>query len=63
MKKSNLVALFAFLAGVAAVVAGVVYYLRKKEAELAEAEEMLYSEDYLADYLPKEDDCCECCCE
>ena len=62
MKKSNLVALVAFLVGVCAAVAGVVYYLKKKEAELAEAEEMLYNEDYLADYLPKEE-CCDCCCE
>lgn len=64
MKKSNLVALVAFLVGVCTAVAGVVYYLKKKEAELAEAEEdMLYNEDYLADYLPKDEEFCECCCE
>ena len=66
MKKSTFWALIAFVAAVAAAVAGVAYYLKKREAELEEYDDMLFNEDYLADYLPKdEEDCCydECCCE
>ena len=66
MKKSTFWSLIAFLVAVAAAVAGVVYYLKKREAELEEYDDMLFNEDYLADYLPKdEEDCCydDCCCE
>ena len=66
MKKSTFWALIAFLVAVGAAVAGVLYYLKKREAELEEYDDMLFNEDYLADYLPKdEEDCCydDCCCE
>lgn len=61
MKKPCIFGIVAFLAAVAAVLAAVAVYLKKKEQNLAEYEEMLYSEDYLADYMPKEE--CECSCE
>ena len=66
MKKSTFWSLIAFLVAVCAAVAGILYYLKKREAELEEYDDMLFSEDYLADYLPKdEEDCChdDCCCE
>lgn len=75
MKKSTLLALVAFLAAVAGALFVVAYHLKKKEADLEEYEDMLFNEDYLADYLPKEECCCEeecceetvceeeCCCE
>ena len=61
MKKPCIWGVIAFLAAVAAGVVAVMMYLKKKEKNLAEYEEMLYSEDYLADYMPKEE--CDCCCE
>jgi len=61
MKKSCIWGVIAFLAAVAAALVAVMMYLKKKEKNLAEYEEMLYSEDYLADYMPKEE--CDCCCE
>lgn len=61
MKKSCIWGVIAFLAAVAAAVVAVMLYLKKKEQNLAEYEEMLYSEDYLADYMPEEE--CDCCCE
>lgn len=65
MKKSTFWSLIAFLAAVCAAIAGVAYYLKKREAELEEYDDMLFNEDYLADYMPKdEESCCEeCCCE
>ena len=65
MKKSTLLALVAFLAAVAGALFVVAHYLKKKEADLEEYEDMLFNEDYLSDYLPKEEGCCEeeCCCE
>ena len=66
MKKSTIVALFAFLAAAVAAVVAVAMYLKKKEENLREYEEMLFNEDYLADYMPKDDDCSceeEFCCE
>ena len=65
MKKSTFWALIAFLAAVCAAIAGVAYYLKKREAELEEYDDMLFNEDYLADYMPKDEEGCfdECCCE
>ena len=65
MKKSTFWSLIAFVVAVCAAVAGVLYYLKKREAELEEYDDMLFNEDYLADYLPKdEEECCDdCCCE
>ena len=62
MKKSTLVALFAFLAAAVAAVVAVAAYLKRKEENLRDYEEMLFNEDYLADYMPKDDEDC-CCCE
>ena len=61
MKKPCIWGFIAFLAAVEAAVVAVMMDLKKKEKNLAEYEEMLYSEDYLADYMPKEE--CDCCCE
>lgn len=61
MKKTCILGVVAFLAAVAGALVAVAVYLKKKEQNLAEYEEMLYSEDYLADYMPKEE--CECCCD
>ena len=65
MKKSTFWALIAFLAAVCAAIAGVAYYLKKREAELEEYDDMLFNEDYLADYMPKDEEGCfdDCCCE
>ena len=74
MKKPCIWGVIAFLAAVAGILVAVMMYLKKKEKNLAEYEEMLYSEDYLSDYMPKEECCCdceetceeaaeECCCE
>ena len=76
MKKSTIFALLAFIAAVAGAAIAVTAYLKKKEQNLKEYEEMLFNEDYLADYLPKDECCCEdeefccpeqaegtCCCE
>ena len=65
MKKSTFWALIAFLAAVCAAIAGVAYYLKKREAELEEYDDMLFNEDYLADYMPKDEETCfdDCCCE
>ena len=61
MKKSTIFALIAFLAAAAGALIAVTAYLKKKEENLREYEEMLFNEDYLADYMPKDEDCC--CCE
>ena len=61
MKKTCILGVVAFLAAVAGALVAVALYLKKKEQNLAEYEEMLYSEDYLSDYMPKEE--CDCCCE
>ena len=61
MKKPCIWGIIAFLVAVAAALVAVMMYLKKKEQNLAEYEEMLYSEDYLADYMPKEES--ECCCD
>ena len=61
MKKSCIFGLIAFLAAAAGVAVAVMMYLKKKEKNLAEYEEFLYSEDYLADYMPQDD--CNCCSE
>ena len=76
MKKPCIWGVLAFLAAVAGALVAVALYLKKKEENLAEYEEMLYSDDYLADYMPTDDCCCEktefcceeeaegtCCCE
>lgn len=72
MKKSTFWSFVAFVAAVCAAAAAVAYYFKKKQAELEEYDDMLFNEDYLADYMPKDDEysfdetcCCEddCCCE
>ncbi len=77
MKKTHIFGLIAFLSGVAATIAGIAYYLNKKNKEAEDYEDMLYNEDYLSDYMPKhEEGCCcgekepdeeaceeSCCCE
>ncbi len=71
MKKSTIFAVIAFVAAVAGAMIAVSAYLKKKEQNLKEYEEMLFNEDYLADYMPKDEECCcceeefeeECCCE
>ena len=66
MKKSTIFALIAFFAAAAGAMIAVTAYLKKKEQNLKEYEEMLFNEDYLADYMPKDEDCCceeEFCCE
>jgi len=58
MKKSTIFALLTFIAAAVGALIAVAAYLKKKEENLREYEEMLFNEDYLADYMPK-DDCCE----
>ena len=54
MKKSTLVALLVFLSAVAGALAAAYFYLVKREKELDEYEQMLFSEDY------DEDGCAGC---
>ena len=61
MKKSTIFALLTFVAAAIGALIAVTAYLKKKEQNLKEYEEMLVNEDYLADYMPGDDDCC--CCE
>ena len=69
MKKPCILGVVALLAAVAGALVAVALYLKKKEENLAEYEEMLYSDDYLADYMPTDECCCGCeeeeefCCE
>ena len=79
MKKSTAFALFAFFAAAAAALVAAAAYLKKKEENLKDYEDMLYSDDYLADYMPKDEGCCcedegcecadedcgddDCCCD
>ena len=56
MKKSTLVALLVFLSAVAGALAAGYCYLLKREKELDEYEQMLFSEEYDEDDLPAEDD-------
>ena len=58
MKKSQVFGIIAVVAAVAAALTAVAIYLKKKEQNLAEYEEMLYGDDYLTDYMPKEE--CDC---
>lgn len=53
MKKSTFVSLIVFLSAVAGALAAAYVYLMKRERELDEYEQMLFSEDY-------EDDSCDC---
>ena len=54
-KKSTLVALLVFLSAVAGALAAAYFYLVKREKELDEYEQMLFSEDY-----DDEDGCAGC---
>ena len=66
MKKSTFWALVAFAATACAAVAGIAYYLKKREKELEEYDDMLFNDNCLADYLPKDEEDCgfdDCCCE
>lgn len=60
MKKTHIFGIVAFLSGIVATIAGIAYYLNKKQKEAEEFEDILYNEDYLADYMPKDNE--ECCC-
>ena len=46
MKKSTLVALLVFLSAIAGALAAAYFYLARREKELDEYEQMLFSEDY-----------------
>lgn len=46
MKKSSFLALFAFFSVVAGALAAAFMYLRRREAELDEYEQLLFSEDF-----------------
>ena len=46
MKKSTLIAIVAFLSAVAGALAAAFVYLRRREAELDEYEQLLFSEDF-----------------
>ena len=56
MKKSTLVALLVFLSAVAGALAAGYCYLLKREKELDEYEQMLFSEEYEEDDLPAAED-------
>lgn len=56
MKKSTVVALLVFLSAVAGALAAGYCYLLKREKELDEYEQMLFSEEYDEDDLPAADD-------
>ena len=58
MKKSTAFVLIAFVAAAAGALVAVAAYLKKKEENLNEYEEMLFNEDYLSDYMPKDEDSC-----
>ncbi len=62
MKKTHIFGIAAFLAGIVATIAGIAYYLNKKQKETEEFEDVLYNEDYLSDYMPKGNEEC-CCCD
>lgn len=49
MKKSTLIALIVFLSTIAGALAAAYFYLAKREKELYEYEQMLFSEDYEGD--------------
>ena len=56
MKKSTVVALLVFLSAVAGALAAGYCYLLKREKELDEYEQMLFSEEYGEDDLPAAED-------
>ena len=56
MKKSTVVALLVFLSAVAGALAAGYCYLLKREKELDEYEQMLFSEEYEEDDLPAAED-------
>lgn len=49
MKKSTLIAIVAFLSAVTGALAAAFVYLRRREAELDEYEQLLFSEDFSHD--------------
>lgn len=74
MKKSSVIAAFVSVAAVGAALGAAAYYLYKKEQELNDYEDMLFSEEHLSGYMPEDsetqeesifDDCgcgCDCGC-
>ena len=50
MKKSTIIAIVAFLAAVAGALAVAYFYLRRREAELDDFEDMLLYDDYYPEY-------------
>jgi hypothetical protein len=55
VKKSTVVAIFVALAAVAGVLAALYFYVLRREKELDEYEQLLFSEDF-SDDLPEEDE-------
>lgn len=58
MKKSNGFAIFVFFVAVCSALAAIACYLYKKEKELDDYEDMLFSEEYLEGYMPE--GACDC---
>ena len=54
MKKSTLVAIIAFLSAVVGALGAMFFYLRRREAELDEYEQLLFSEEPVEDDAPAE---------
>ncbi len=52
MKKSGFVVLIAILAAIAGALVAVAVYLNRREKELEEYEQLLFSEDFTDDEMP-----------
>ncbi len=52
MKKSGFVVLIAILAAIAGALVAVAVYLNRREKELEEYEQLLFSEDFADDEMP-----------
>ena len=61
MKKSTLISLIVFLSAVAGALGAAYLYLKKREKELDEYEQMLFSEEYEDDCAEEDCGCCDCC--
>ena len=64
MKKSTLIAWVAFFSAVAGALAAAYFYIQRREAELDECEQLLFSEDF-CDETPEDACCCGegCACD
>lgn len=56
MKKSTLITIIVFLSAVVGALAAAFVYLRRREAELDEYEQLLFSEDFSHEEEPKSDE-------